>query len=62
MYTDSSMIPPSFINDLYIVTIASRVSRAVKPLTQLARKKYQHQENAQPGGVSRDAIIYYDRT
>lgn len=58
---DSGITPlPSFISDnfLYMVTIMNIARTAVMALMQLDRKKYQHQENAQPGGVSSDAILY----
>jgi hypothetical protein len=44
------------LSSLNIVTSVTRVNTAVIALTAEAKKKYQHQENAQPGGVSSEFI------
>lgn len=43
-------------SSLNIVTSVTRVKTAVIALIAEAIKKYQHQENAQPGGVSSEFI------
>ena len=44
-------------SSLYIVTIVTSVKMAVIALTADVKKKYQHHEKAQPGGVSIEFII-----
>jgi hypothetical protein len=49
------------MSSLNIVIIVITVKIAVIPLMALATKKYQHQENAQPGGLSIE-VIYTKNT